>query len=111
MTNATPFVDEFDAMAFEAFADAGMAKMGSYLPTGEDAEAFERRMMLDSALQVQGEYGQILSPRTVITFWLADGALGKGATATLGGNTYKLDSIATDDANDGSLQKWVVRNG
>lgn len=105
---ANAFLDEFDALAHEAFANIGLADMCSY--TAPAGSPVERRVYVNSGVQNLGEYGQVLAPRTVIGFLLADGPVVKGAQVVVAGITYVLQAIDLADEDDGSVQWWVVRN-
>lgn len=106
---ANPFTTEFDDLAHDAFADAGLADTGVY--TAPAGSPVARRVYVNSGVQSLGEYGQVLSPRTVIGFLLADGAVVKDGKVVVAGKTYTLQAVDLADENDGSLQWWVVRNG
>ena len=51
------------------------------------------------------------APRDVIALLLADGAVEKGGTLTIGADTFDLRQVDETDANDRSLEYWVVRRG
>lgn len=106
---ANAFLAEFDPLAHEAFAAAGLADVCSY--TAPAGTPVERRVYVNSGVQSLGEYGQVLSPRTVIGFLLADGPIVKGAQVVVAGVTHELQAIDLADENDGSVQWWVVRHG
>lgn len=107
MTN--PFFAIFDADAHADFLDAGMADIGSYSVGAGDP--VDRRVFVNSGVQSLGEYNQVLAPRTVVGFLLADGAVVKGAKVVIAARTYTLQEIDLTDQHDGSLQWWAVRNG
>jgi hypothetical protein len=109
MTGPNAFAAEFDADMHDAFLDAGLADLATY--TAPAGEPVERRVIVDTGVQVAGEYGQVIGSQTVIAFLLADGPVVADATVVVGARTYTTDRIAPDDGDDGSLQRWSVRNG
>lgn len=108
MTGPNAFLAEFDAMAHEAFVDAGMADVADYAKADGSADGM-RRIYVDTAGQTLGEWDQLRGARTAIGVLLADGAVEVGGTLTLGSQSWVLQAIDSKDANDGSVQWWVVR--
>ena len=107
--SANAFNAAFDDEAHALFVAEGMADIANYTAPG--GSAVDRRVFVNPGTQSLGEYGQVLSPRTVVGFLLADGPVVKDAGVVIAGRTYVLQAIDLSDSNDGSLQLWVVRNG
>lgn len=108
--NANAWINDFDTDAHAAFSDAGMADLAQYTAPG--GTAVERRVYVNTESQALGDYGQVVAPRTVIAFFLAEGVVVENASVVVGGRTYVVQAIDIDsDKDDGSLQPWIVRNG
>lgn len=119
MSNA--FLREFDDLAHAAFAQAGLADFAQYTPPGGSAEP-PRRVYVNNARQMFAQDGFATAPRTVIGVLLADGAVAAGGTLALGevdasgafidsGESLRLQRLDETDADDGSVQWWVVTHG
>lgn len=106
-------LNQLDEEIIDAFIDAGMrAYVAIYTPpVGGETEAGSRRCYLNSAGQTIANDGRVRAPRDVIAVLLADGAAEKGGTLAIGADTFSLREIDETDANDRSLQYWVVRRG
>lgn len=106
-------LDQLNEEIIDAFIDAGMrAYIATYTPpAGGTSTAGTRRCYLNSAGQTIANDGRVRAPRDVIAALLADGAVEKGGTLALGSDTFALREIDETDANDRSLQYWVVRRG
>jgi hypothetical protein len=103
------FATEFDDLAHEAFADAGMgAGTGSYLaPDADPADVVTGvRIYIDQESQTAGEYGPVFAKRVIITLINADVPNPSvGALVTLGSDRWLLRRLEASDSNSTS---WVV---
>lgn len=115
------FAREFDAAAFDAFRDAGIADFAQYTSPGGGAATL-RRVIVNNARQMYGQDGIVTGPRTTVGIFLGDGAVAKGGTLVIGtvdaagafvasGETYRLQQLDETDPSDGSTQYWVVTHG
>lgn len=102
---------DFDARALAAFADGGMnAGTVPYAPpAGGTTIAGNRRCLLNKNAQTLGNDGRVRAPRDVVAVLLADGAVEPRGRLSIGSDIYELRAVDETDANDGSLQYWVVR--
>lgn len=109
MANAA--LKALDAKVHRALTRAGLADAGMYIP--KDATVGEPCMVYVSrAVQVLGDAGQIVAPRDEVGIIL-DGLSAKpaqGGRVVLDGTGETL-SLAKSLSDDGSLSRWVVRNG
>ncbi len=96
-----------DADIHAAFAAAGLAETGQYVPPGGGA-AVTVRVDVDEAQQAMGEYGQSIGYRTVIGLLLEDVTPAQYATLTIDGTSYKPEA---EDRIDQSIAYWVVGRG
>jgi len=119
MSNA--FVREFDDLAHGAFDAVGLADFAQYTPPG-GGNATLRRVYVNNARQTFAQDGFVTASRTVIGVLLADGAVEPGGTLALGevdasgafvasGESVRLQRKDETDADDGSVQWWVVTHG
>lgn len=109
--SSNPFIDAFDLDAHAALADAGMASTGHYTPPGIGSAPRSQRAYVNTARQVLGQAGAMLTGRDTVDFLVADGALARDGIYVDAGGTYRLVEIDDTDAHDASLQRWVVRRG
>lgn len=100
-----------DGLVHAALASAGLADAVDvqYFPKDSTA-SIPCRVYVDRAVQVVGETGQMVAPRDEVAF-LLDGMSVKpasGGRVTVGTDAFVLNKLLSDD---GSLSRWVVRNG
>lgn len=108
---ANPALRALDGLVHAAMAHAGLADAleVQYHPKGETA-GIPCRVYVDRAVQVVGEAGQMVAPRDEVAFLLEGMPVkpASGGQLTVGGDTFVLNKLLSDD---GSLSRWVVRNG
>ena len=106
------FLAELDAGVHAAFADAGMADIGSYTPP--DAEPTDEplpvRVYVDRNVQSLGDFNQVTANRTEIGFLREDVSPVKDARLVVDGETF-VTVKPSEGRDDGSLSYWVVRRG
>ncbi len=95
---------EMDATLHTAFAGAGLAEVGQYVPKA-GGDPIDVRVYVDEAQQAMGEFGQSIGYRTVIGILLEDVTPEQFATVTVDGVAYKLEAR---DRVDHSMSWWVV---
>lgn len=100
-------IKQMDADLHAAFADAGLADSGHYTAPGANFDT-PVAIYIDRAVQVMGEFGQLVGRRTEI------GIVHGAVTPAQKGRVYVPDEPATYElgdklTDDGSLSRWVVR--
>lgn len=102
------FLEGLDATLHAAFASAGMADPGAYTAPG--GEAIPCSVYVDRDGQPRGEFGQVRSPINEVAY-----VLGSMPIAPVQNGTLQVDGQilvnAKEISNDGSLSRWMVRNG
>lgn len=110
MTN--PWLAEFDAIARDAFADAGIAERvaATYTPAGSSTPIACTLLIDRGVIPVGIDPSQVTSPQIVITAYRDQigAVLARGAKFVLGAETFTVDSIARADE---SAVQCVVKVG
>jgi len=102
------FLRAFDASAFAAFRDAGVADDALYMPPGGGA-AVPCVVLVDRGLREFGDDGASVATRYVrIEFQLAEVQPTRGGKVIVDGETFVLDA---DEDKDESASRWVVVRG
>jgi hypothetical protein len=98
---------EMDADLHAALADAGLGNDGHYTAVDANFDV-PVRCYLDRAVQVLGEFGQVVGRRDELVILSADVEAAAKARVFLPdeGITVMLGDKVSDD---GSLSRWVVR--
>lgn len=100
------FLREFDAAAFAAFRDAGIADEPTYQASGAASAEPCGVVLIDRAMR---DFADDLAPVGTsyvrVTLQLAQVAPERGGRLTVGGETYVLDS---ELERDSSVSRWVV---
>lgn len=111
------FLAALDADLHAAFAGAGMADRGLYLPPGvelppalPDPLAANCDVFVDRDTQTLGETQQFKAGRVEVVYVLASMVVppARRGQLVVDGVTYINDD---EISNDGSLSRWVVRRG
>lgn len=111
---ANPSLQALDGLIHTALAAAGLADGPNatevrYFPK-DASEGIPCRVYVDRAVQVIGETGQLIGQRDEVTFVLEGMAQrpAPGGRVCVGIESFTLNKPISDD---GSLSRWIVRNG
>lgn len=108
MTGQSATLRALDAAILEGMVGIGFADTATYAAPGGGA-AVPCTVMVDEAVQVFGDAGEVVGTRTLVTLFQAEVANPlRGGTVVADGSTYKLDE---EDARDQSMTRWVVVHG
>jgi hypothetical protein len=101
-------LQNLDAAIHSAFARAGLAVVGTYLPPGGDpsVDTLVCRVYVDRGVQQLGNYAEVVGAKDVVTLLLEDVAAPvEKATVVFDGETVRLKTM---ESSDDSRQRWVV---
>ncbi len=109
---ANPSLQALDGLIHTALAAAGLAdgpESVHYFPKDE-LTGIPCRIYVNRAVQVVGEAGQLVAPRDEISFVLEGMPVrpAQHGRVVVGIEAFTLNKLVSDD---GSLSRWVVRNG
>lgn len=97
-----------DAAIAGAMLGAGLADDALYTPPGGGA-GIPCTVLVDRALQVYGDQGEVVGHRIAITLFLATvPSPARGGTVAIGAEVFRLDE---PEARDESMSQWVVVRG
>lgn len=106
------FLRDFDAMAFGAFAGAGLADAASYLPhdAAPGADPLPCTVLVDrNVVDFDAEaVGSVNLRRTRVTFQRAEVTPREGGKVTVDGETFTL---VQREREDSSASAWWVQAG
>jgi hypothetical protein len=105
VTNAA--LAAMDARLMTTFAHIGLADANAiYTPNGSTPGTVPNcTVMIDRAVQVLGDIGEVIGHRDVATFMRSDVAPAAGGTLKIGTETRTLEKKTSEDE---SLSEWVL---
>lgn len=99
------FLQEFDAMAAEAFLDAGLADAALWVPVNGGAPV-ACTVLVDREAQFYGDVAEVAGRRVLVTLFLSEvPAPARGDVVEVGPDVWRLDAL---EASDESKSQWVV---
>lgn len=102
------FLQEFDAMAAEAFLDAGLADVAVLTPASGGLP-MACTVMVDREAQFYGDVAEVAGRRVLVTLFFAEvPAPARGDVLQVGPDVWRLDAL--EDADE-SRSRWVVTRG
>lgn len=102
------FLADLDADLHAAFAEAGMADVAAYTPPGGVASGCS--VYCDREMQPRGQFGQVRAPINEVAYILGSMTVAPAQHGVLVVDGQTLIN-AKEISNDGSLSRWMVRNG
>lgn len=100
------FLQSFDAYAFGAFFDAGMADAATYTPL-EGGAGVACRVLVDRGVRDFGDdFAPVSTFRVLVTFQLAQVTPSEGGTVAIGTETFTLVQRVRADE---SISQWGVQ--